>query len=212
MKTIRPLLLLAGKFLLIYILLIVLTNTTGCHKLYRDFYVNAATVVAGNVYKNADVKCEKLDNGGGDDIVFTFANKSAIEKAREEARRTGQTKTNIKGFKWSFSTYRVDLMFLLFFIALVLAYPTGFIRKIIGLLIGLFIYYLISFFLLGGRVLFQFHKNKSVFPEYNLSNLSEQFLSTATNMHTEGMFFIAFLIWAVVMVGRDDFRKLKNGF
>ena len=210
MNSIKPLLIFAGKFFLFYIAFVVLVQSTGFTKTYRNAFVNACSVFYKNIYENAEIKCDKLNGNGLDDIEFTFANKLDITKAKEEARQTGQVKTTIKGFKWTFNTYRVDLMFILFLMALILAYPSGFIKKIIGLLIGAAIYYLISFSLLGGRMLFKFHGNQSVFPEYNLSKISEQFLSTATNMHTEGMFFVAVLIWAVVMIRKEDFQKLKE--
>ena len=91
MKAIKPLLHFAGKFLLIYILLISLANTTGLPTLYRNLYMNATSVVANNVYRNADIKCEKLDDDKTeDDIVFTFANKLVIEKAKRKHIRQGK--------------------------------------------------------------------------------------------------------------------------
>lgn len=209
MNNLKPLLIFVGKFFLFYIAFVVLVQTTGFTDAYRNGLVGVYSSLYSNIYENADIKTEGIKGHTGDDVQFTFANKLAIEKAKAEARQTGQVKTNIRGFKWSFNTYRVDLMFVLFLLALILAYPSSILKKVISLLISLGIYYLISFSLLGGRMLYKFHLNQSVFPEYNLSKISEQFLSTATNMHTEGMFFIAILIWAIVMIDRNDFQKLK---
>lgn len=209
MKNIRPLLFFGGKFLLIYVLLIMVANTSFFQKTYREIYMIGAKAVSGVVHQNAVITCEKLDGGKtDDDIVFTFANKSSIEKAKEEARNSGQAQTNIKGFKWSFNIYRVDLMFLLFFLALVLAYPANWKRKAKGLFLGLLIYYLLSYLLLYGRMLLQMAKNKQVFPEYELGAFGDGLLTTATNMHTEGMFFIVLLLWGVLLIRTEDFNSV----
>lgn len=207
MNSIRPLLIFTGKFLLIYIGLIALVQSTSLRQVYRDVYMNMAGLVADMSYQHAQITTAKLDDKNiEEDLQYTFANKLTIEKAKEEARKTGQVSTKITGFNWSYNSYRVDLMFLIFLLALVLAYQAPWQRKLLGLIIGGLIYYVITNALLYGRILYQINNNKNVFPEYQLSSFSEQFLSTATNMHTEAMFFIVLLIWGAVMIRSKDLQ------
>lgn len=145
MNIIRPLIIFAGKTLLIYILLITAVNFTKFDSVYRNMYLHPASAIASIAYKNANIKCEKYeDSKSGDDIIFTFANQSTIEKATKEAQLTGKAQTSIKGFKWSFNTYRVELIFVLFLISLTLAYSSKWKYKIKSFLFSLAIYFVLS--------------------------------------------------------------------
>ena len=209
MPSLKPLLLFVGKFFGAYILLIILTLSLNLNDSHANLFAGIYGGVFENFFDEAQIQTTGIKPAAGvDDVQFMIYNTETIKKARSEAKAKGQRNVTIDGLSWSFNAQRTVLMPLLFLLALIIAYPADWKRKLIGTAIALLVFYLYYLFFMAGALKLKMHQDKLFFPQYQLSDFSAGFFNNWLYSAVETGFMVMFFVWVVTMIRVEDFKKL----
>ena len=181
----------------------------------NENHANLFARIYGGVFENffneAQIQTSGIKpNAGVDDIQFMIYNTKTIKKARAEAKAKGQKNVTIDGLSWSFNAQRTVLMPLLFLLALIIAYPAPWKRKLIGTALALLLFFLYYWLFMAGALKLKMHQDNLFFSEYQLSDFSAGFFNNWLYSAVETGFMVVFFIWVVTTIRIEDFKNLTG--
>ncbi|MEM7102517.1 MAG: hypothetical protein AAF502_05230 [Bacteroidota bacterium] len=198
-----------GLFIGIYIGMIFLVRGTGLDTAYRSFFCSYQ-MAWFNAFGDDEVEMTITPQPyalfEGSDITFTFMNKAEKAHAIRDAQARGLTNVSVKTANWGLNTWLYAVMPLLFFIALLIATPVPWKRRVITFIVGitiLHLYFCMRLNLeLGEQVAFSdFLSTK---PVSDFSRTTWDFMHRVLNL--EFNYFVGVVVWLVFTFRKKDFR------
>lgn len=211
MQSLKPILLFAAKFFGSYIFLIILVIFTGFNKSHAEWFANRCDSIFENFFDAAQIHSNVISSPNTksrNDVQLRIFSQQIIKKARTEAKAKGQKNVDIDGVLWSFNSQRTVLMPLLFLLALIIAYPVTWKRKLVPTAIALGLFFLFWFLMMTGVLMLKMHQDTQFFSDYQLPNFFAGFIYNLLYSLVETSFLIMFLIWGITMIRVEDFKQL----
>jgi hypothetical protein len=144
------------------------------------------------------------------EIIISMTNDNLIQKAKDEYKRTG-VNLGAEGLTTELNTWNFVYLPMMFMVALILAAPVVWKRKVIALPVGIL---LMHWFIVFKIYVFVYDKFQdyewlalselSPFKAKMLDKSAELFVHLGTSM------FIAVLIWFVTCFSKEDWKKWSN--
>lgn len=199
----------ALKFLAVYIGALLFLTLTGTDQLMRDAYGNIGEKLYQNWSDEVEIHVKTLDvEEEENDLLFQIVDKKRLEEVRKEMRETGKSDKQIKTLAFKTNSKTTFLMPLIFFLALVVAYPSGFKHKLLSFLIGVLPLLLYIFFKLGCMLFYTIDESEEFFPSYVLSSFSNNILYVIDSLFIEAAYIVGVVVWIMVCVRKQDFKGL----
>lgn len=220
MNQLKPILTFTWKFLALYFGLMIFFYLTGLSEAYRNTYASFSDSVYKNLITNAEIYCKPTDNPAneknleyafskkGELVNFDFINKTQKEAAMKASRSNSGERVGVQAFSWTCNIVRTDLLPFIFLLALVLAYPAGWKRKLkhLGMAVLAFQFYL--FLVHYGFLSYQIDSRSAFFPNYELSSIMNTFYKYFLSSFSEINHVVVILIWVLICFRKDDFSRI----
>jgi len=194
------------KFFLIYVLLFAAAAYFGVDNMARDFYASTGQKLFKDISDEAEILgVSYFDKKRNTNVLFQIRSKEKLKQLRAEMARTGQTNANMETIGYYSNSRQTHLMPLILLLSLILAYPSSLLRKILPIIIGVFLLFLYIYFKLGCSLLYTIDSSEIFFPGYNFSSFTHGFLEIVFNIIVDGAYIVVALIWFSVCVRFEDF-------
>lgn len=213
MKQAKPILIFLGKFLLIFVALAALYHLVLDKPYTRILGKNIEAFYDGSFGKNGtrDVQLPGLENKKNDQIRIFMMDEDMTNKYRQQAAQARQRNEKMLPFKpplIEIDTWVHAGLYLVFFIALVLASALNWKRALIAILAGLVILHL--FFILKTGLRIHFEAFSGNLGGVSVSSFGKGFFGFLNNLFrlVGGNLLIVLLLWLLIAFGRNDYDRL----
>lgn len=213
MKQAKPILIFLGKFLLIFIALAALYHSLLDKPYTKILGKNIESLYDGSFGKNGtrDVQLPGLENKKNDQIRIFIMDEDMKNKYRQQAAQAQQRNEKMLPFKpplIEIDTWVHAGLYLVFFIALVLASALNWKRALIAILAGLVILHLFFILKTGLRIHFEAFANG--IGGVSIGSFGKGFFGFLNNLFrlVGGNLLIVLLLWLLIAFGRSDYDKL----
>lgn len=195
-----------AKFLIVYILLLLLAKASGFEDKVRDFYASSTVSFYDNVIDVAKIQTISIEEDNKN-LMYQIINKKRLEEIHQTLREDANTsKVKIETAGYKTNTNKVVLLPFLFLFSLIVAYPSNFRQKIIPLLLGFLLLWIFVFIQAGCFIIYAIDNSEQYFPTYELSNFSRYFIAFLENIFIEISYIFTTLIWILSCVRLEDFK------
>lgn len=196
------------KFLGAYIGLLLLFSFSGGTELIRDIYGNMGQSIFQNWSNVAEIHAKPNKEDKNNDLVFQIVDRQKLAKLQAELRQKGGEQQDIQVLSFNTNSRTTVLMPLIFFLSLIIAYPSNIRHKILSFFLGLLPLLFYIFFKLGCMLFYSIDTNPEFFPDYEFSAFTNKFLFVVDSLFIEAAYIVAIVIWVVVCVRKEDLKSI----
>lgn len=198
-------------FLLIYIVLVGIFNVPALQKPIGKQFQQLNLRVANTFFPEVIFrvkKDEELKRPMTYGIKLLFFSKAEVEKAKEDARRRGAKRVNMKAPKvMKIELYTTLLVPILFFWSLCLVGPVSWKTRGIAILVGTLIY--LMYYILRTWIGLKGSLGGAGFEVYALGFQGTQFYRTLAQMLGMGInMLVAILLWGILSFKRSNWKNI----
>ena len=195
-----------GTFILIYGMLTLFSLVPAVGSFFNNVYRKATEPILQMLLSDSYIQL-KSETKKPDIIKVQFASKEKVKQQLEEAKQTGQSKASIQGNDFEFGFYNLFLSFFFFLFTLILLSPLNLKEKIIGVILGSFIFYLYAVFKMYLALLTHFNEPDIAIYHTRDGGLKIAqsilyFMTLGTNV------LVVLVIWAALVFRKNNWRKL----
>lgn len=192
------------RFFVAYFLLVLVANLSGFRNGFTDWFAERNTNKYKDFIPQTEASFQSNTELGEHDLNIIFINNKTREEIIAEARRTGKQNVNLDISASPFSVWDYWLLPFIVLMALVVAMPGGWKRKLQSLALGLVVLYLFTLFRYR-KTMWHLANDSPNLEPLGLSDFSQSFLKGLHQMQSiEFIFISTFLIWALTSLRREN--------
>ena len=180
-------------FLGTYIGLLLLFSFTGADNLIRDIYGNIGQGIYQNWSNVVEIHAKPIDDDKTDDLLFQIVDRKKLAAMQAELRQKGSSQQDMQVLSFNTNSRTTVLMPLIFFLSLIIAYPSNLKHKLISFLWGLLPLLFYIFFKLGCMLFYCIDTSEAFFPDYELSGFMHQFLFVVDSLFIEAAYILSLI-------------------
>jgi hypothetical protein len=198
-----------GIFLVSYLLITLLFNSRSVKTGHASFFQGTTQSIIKTLVPEAFIRFDAADSKNPYTIRVVYNSQLNVDNQIAEARRKRTPNINLQVYDFNFDIFVLYILPLGFLIALLIASPVPWKRKLMASILGYLA--LIIFCVVRLWILVLHQISRESLEIYNYSTATVNTLGTLSSFFTPGLVIVVTVfIWIGVTFRKEDFKKLKD--